>query len=89
MSGSGTGASVFAATLRIVNEEGAWRSTSFGGRFADGTAIGHGPVVFIGEGAYKGLIAVATFPDVEGVCASDIRGIIVEGAPAGEPYVPE
>ena len=89
MPGAEKGPEMFAATRRIVNGDGAWESRSIGGAYADGTAIGETPEVFIGEGAYEGLIAIleTTSLDAQG-CVGEMRGMIFAGAPLPEPYIP-
>jgi len=79
---------VIAATLSIVNEDGAWMSALYGATFADGTDMGSSPNVFVGQGAYEGLIAITEQPSGSGQCL-DVRGIIFDGTPVPEPYLPE
>jgi hypothetical protein len=83
-----TVAEVWAATRRIENEAGSWEVRAYGGSFADGTPIGNAPAVYIGEGAYEGLIAILDESPLEGACGSDVRGVIFDRAPVPEPYVP-
>jgi hypothetical protein len=90
---------VIAATLSIVNEDGAWVAADYHGTLDDGTEVGDSAPVFVGEGAYKGLIAVQApgevpAPRPEGLSAAygpcnEFRGTIFDGAPVPEPYRPE
>ena len=101
MQGAEEGTGIWAATHRIENEAGAWEGQSYGGNFSDGTAIGEEggratadslaaieDSVWIGEGAYAGLIAIIESTALEGTCGIDVRGIIFEGAPVPQPYIP-
>ena len=87
--GTEDGPEVQAWTWRVENDEGAWQSEVIEATFPDGSPIGDPAAVFIGEGAYEGLTAIvaSTEADVR-PCGWDIRGIIFEGAPTPEPYVP-
>jgi len=88
--GAESGVMVWAATLRIVNETGAWENRGYGGTYSDSTPIGdNSPEVWIGEGAYEGLVAIVESTPIEGTCDADVRGIIFDGAPVPEPYIPE
>ena len=100
MQGAEEGAGVWAGTHRVENEAGAWESRGYGGSFSDGTAIGAeagletkdtlaatADSVWIGEGAYAGLIAVMESTPFETGCGFEVRGIIFEGAPVPEPYI--
>lgn len=90
VAGAEEGVLVWAATLRIENEDGAWEDRSYGGSYSDGTPIGDSsPEVWIGEGAYEGLVAIIESTPIEGTCDADVQGIIFAGAPVPEPYVPE
>lgn len=95
------GAGVWTATHRIENEAGAWEGRDYGGTFSDGTAIGDeagietddtfaaiNDSVWIGEGAYAGLIAMIESTPFEAGCGVDVRGIIFDGAPVPQPFVP-
>jgi hypothetical protein len=86
--GAGEGPVVWAATRRIENEAGAWESRAIGGEYADGTSIGNSPEVYIGEGAYEGMIAVTQASLLEGACGADVRGVIFDDGPVPEPYYP-
>jgi hypothetical protein len=86
--GAETGATVSAATFRIVNPGGSWVQRGFGASYLDGTAIGgDSAMVFVGEGGYSGLVAImevtAEIPD----CGIEVKGVIFDGAPVPEPYV--
>jgi hypothetical protein len=88
--GAEEGTGIWAATHRIENEAGAWEGRGYGGNFSDGTAIGDGggnDSVWIGEGAYAGLIAIMESTPFEAQCGFEVRGIIFEGAPVPEPYI--
>ena len=90
VAGAEQGALVWAATLRIENQAGAWENRGYGGNYSDGTPIGdNSPEVWIGEGAYEGLVAIMESTLIEGTCEADVRGIIFDGAPIPEPYIPE
>ena len=81
---------IWASTHRIENEAGAWEGRGYGGNFSDGTAIGDdggNDSVWIGEGAYAGLIAIMESTPIEAQCGFEVRGIIFEGAPVPEPYI--
>jgi hypothetical protein len=88
--GAEQGPEMFAATCRIANEQGAWGDRGYGGSYSDGTPIGeNSPDVWIGEGAYEGMIAVMESTPLEGGgCGASLRGVIFTGAPALEPYIP-
>lgn len=90
MPGAEEGALVWAATRRLQNDEGAWEERGYGGSFSDGTAIGGEAIreVWIGEGAYEGLIAIMEGTPIEGTCDLEVRGLIFQGAPVPEPYIP-
>ena len=85
------------STLSIVNEEGAWVSRRYRSTGTPADAVDTGDV-FIGEGAYEGLIAFmsedgAPVDRPEGISAeyedcTELRGVIIDGAVA-EPYLPE
>ena len=83
-----TGPTVAAATWRIENEEGAWQGGQMELVPSDGTQL-QSLTTLIGEGAYKGLTALMGVVGFEDGCTADIRGVIVEGVPAPEPYNPE
>jgi hypothetical protein len=88
MPGADDGTGIWAATHRIENEAGAWEGRGYGANFSDGTVVGDeaiGDSVWIGEGAYAGLIAIMESTFFE-PCGFDVRGIIFEGAPVPEPY---
>ena len=88
--GAGEGTGIWASTHRIENEAGAWEGRGYGGNFSDGTAIGDdggNDNVWIGEGAYAGLIAIMESTPLEAQCGFEVRGIIFEGAPVPEPYI--
>jgi hypothetical protein len=91
------GPRVDSSTMSIVNEDGAWVARRYRttGALAESTDTG---TVFIGEGAYDGLIAFMSDhrapvqrpeevpPEYEGCEA--VRGVIIDGAVA-ESYRPE
>jgi hypothetical protein len=84
------GPSVFAHTRRIENGEGAWEIRDYGGSVYD-EELPEGAVagVYVGEGAYQGLIAVVIETPFEGDgCGADVKGVIFDGAPVPEPYRP-
>jgi hypothetical protein len=88
--GADEGTGIWASTHRIENEAGAWEGRGYGGNFSDGTAIGDegaNDTVWIGEGAYAGLIAIMESTPIEAQCGFEVRGIIFEGAPVPEPYI--
>ena len=84
-----SGPEVWAATRRIENEAGSWEVRAYGGSYPDGTPIGNAPAVYIGEGAYEGLIAILDESPLAGACGADVRGLIFDGAPVAQPYVSE
>jgi hypothetical protein len=88
--GTDKGPGMFAATHRIENDAGVWESRTIGGTFADGTNIGESDrlEVWIGAGAYDGLVAITESTPIETACASDVRGIIFAGGPVSVPYAP-
>lgn len=87
LAGAEAGPGIFAATHRIENEDGAWEGWAIGGAFADGTSIGNeGVEVWVGSGAYSGLIAIMEASQLENACGSDVRGIIFDGGPVPVPY---
>jgi hypothetical protein len=79
---------VWAATRRIENEAGSWEVQGFGGSYPDGTPIANTAAVYIGKGAYEGLIAIMDESPLEDACGAEVRGLIFDGAPVPEPYVP-
>jgi hypothetical protein len=83
------GPEIQAWTLRIENEDGAWEEVGYGGSYADGTSMGDGPSVLIGEGTYAGLTAIYEVTAETPPCGIYIRGVIFEDAPIPEPYLPE
>jgi len=84
MPGSATGPIIDVQTLSIVNEDGAWVSTRYRAT-VDGSDTAIPAVdVFIGQGAYEGLIAIM---ETAGPCSGP--GVILDGAPVPEPYIPE
>jgi hypothetical protein len=86
--GMTTGPGLVAATLSIVNEDGAWVSTDYEGAYPDGSNAGTGPTVLLGQGGYEGLVAMMTTPAGPGDC-SDVHGVIFDQPPVPEPYLPE
>ena len=86
-----SGRSLTASTSSIVNEDGAWVNAEYL------TSGGTGPHVFIGEGAYEGLVAIMTNgagvrrpEEVDasfGPSCNEIRGSIFDGAPVLVPYL--
>lgn len=82
------GPTVAAATWRIENDEGAWQGGQTELVLADGTQL-QSLTTLTGEGAYEGLTALMGVVGFEDGCIADIRGVIVEGVPAHEPYHPE
>jgi hypothetical protein len=95
--GSATGPSIIASTLSIVNEDGAWVSTLYRAT-VDGADLGDaGTQVFVGQGAYEGLVAVVSgeeqaVPRPEGLSpdfsgCTEYHGAILEGAPVPEPIL--
>jgi hypothetical protein len=88
--GTGKGPGMFAATHRIENDAGIWESRSIGGAFADGTSIAESDrlEVWIGAGAYDGLVAIMEGIPLESACAFDVRGVIFSGGPVPVPYAP-
>jgi hypothetical protein len=88
--GAKTGPGVWAATRRIENEAGAWETISYGGSYSEDTPIGDSStVVYVGEGAFEGLIAILEETPLEDPCGADVRGIIFDRAPVPEPYDPD
>jgi hypothetical protein len=88
------------STHSIVNEDGAWVNADLGVRFGDGRESGGDqPMIFVGRGAYEGLIAIWTggtegVPRPEGISSEygtcdEVRGVIFDVAPVPEPYVPQ
>jgi hypothetical protein len=92
--GAEEGAGVWAATRRIENEEGAWETRDVGGNFSDGSPIGapefEAPAVYVGEGAYEGMIAIMEESPLEGegACGADVRGVLFVDGPVPVPYNP-
>lgn len=77
------GPEVWFGAFRIENDEGAWRGIpSFGLTFPDGTGAG-GTSVLNGEGAYRGLFAIADVSLTDGVW--DVHGFILDGDPPPDP----
>lgn len=90
MPGSESGPVLWAATRRIVNDSGAWETTSYGGSYGEDNPIGDTSTeVWLGEGAFAGLVAIMKGTPIEGTCDLDVRGIVFHGAPVPEPYVAE
>ena len=89
--GAETGPEIFAVSHRIENADGAWTSRVIGMSYSDGTTIGESPEVFIGEGAYAGLIAILEVTrELDGPPhVREVRGMIFAGAPLPEPYIPD
>jgi hypothetical protein len=83
-----TGPTVAAMTWRIENDEGAWEGGQTELTLSDGTLL-QSLTTLTGEGAYEGLTALMGVVGFEEGCTADIRGVIVEGVPAHEPYHPE
>jgi len=83
-----TGPTVAAMTWRIENDEGAWQGGQMELVLSDGTQL-QSLTTLTGEGAYEGLTALMGVVGFEDGCTADIRGVIVEGVPAHEPYHPE
>jgi hypothetical protein len=92
VAGAEQGAGVWAATRRIENEEGAWETRDVGGNFSDGSPIGapefEAPAVYVGEGAYDGMIAIMESILLDGACGADVRGVLFGDGPVPEPYNP-
>jgi hypothetical protein len=82
-----TGPTVAAMRWRIENDEGAWQGGQTELVLADGTQL-RSLTTLTGEGAYEGLTALMSVVGFEEGCTADIRGVIVEGVPAHEPYGP-
>jgi hypothetical protein len=82
-----TGPSLVASTLSIVNADGAWVSTLYR-ETSGGADPGDTPNIFIGEGAYAGLVAVIEMTDTSSEC-SDIQGIVFDQPVVPVPYLPE
>lgn len=83
-----TGPSVAAATWRVENDKGAWEGGQIELTLADGTSA-QTLALLTGERGYAGLTAILeTELDADG-CHIDVRGVIVEGMPALEPYDPD
>jgi hypothetical protein len=82
------GPTVAAATWRIENDEGAWEGGQTELVLADGTQL-PSLTTLTGEGAFEGMTALMEIVGLEDGCTADIRGVIVEGVPAHEPYHPE
>jgi hypothetical protein len=91
------GISLISSTLSIVNEDGAWVSRRYR---STGTPAGDtdSGVVFIGEGAYEGLIAFMLedgpevprpeeIPSEFAATCNETQGVIIDGAVA-KPYIP-
>ena len=72
----GAGVSISAATRRIENDGGAWIGTWFEGTGDDGQPIGDGPFVLVGEGGYRGLIAIYRITGTVPPCADEVSGFI-------------
>ena len=83
-----TGPTVAAMTWTIENDEGAWQGGQSELVLADGTRL-QSLTTLTGEGAYEGMTALMGVVGLEGGCTAEIRGVIVEGVPAPEPYHPE
>ena len=83
-----SGPYVAAWTFRIENAEGAWVSRGVGLGFPDGTESNTTAEVLVGEGAYEGLYAVMVTEANDSSCG-EWRGIIFDGIPRGEPYIPD
>jgi hypothetical protein len=83
-----TGPTVAAMTWRIENDEGAWEGGQMELVLSDGTQL-QALTTLTGEGAYEGLTALMGVVGFEDGCTADVRGVIVEGVPAPEPYDPE
>jgi hypothetical protein len=93
-----TGPGLIAATLSIANDEGAWVTDGTGAMFPDGTEA-RSANVFVGQGAYDGLYAImseggaaVTRPESVssefGQC-NEVEGVIFDGAPVPEAYLPD
>jgi hypothetical protein len=92
-----SGPSVIASTLSIVNDDGAWVATTYRAT-ADGSGPGDPNDLFVGEGAYEGLVAlmgpgtpVATPEDLP-IGYSDCQessGVIFDQPPVPVPYLGE
>jgi hypothetical protein len=83
-----TGPTVAAMRWRIENDEGAWQGGQSELVLSDGTQL-QSLTTLTGEAAYEGLTALMSVVGFEEGCTADIRGVIVEGVPAPEPYHPE
>ena len=86
--GAAPGPQVAAWTYRIENDQGAWVAHGTQGTFADGTTVGESANVLIGEGGYAGLFAIFEVTAQVGSCDNEVRGIIFDGVPAPQPFVP-
>jgi hypothetical protein len=98
---TGVGCLDISSTMSIVNDDGAWVSRRYRstGTLDEPTDTGN---VFIGEGAYEGLIAIMPRDDADDVAievprpeeipeefgpCSEVHGVIIDGALA-VPYLP-
>jgi hypothetical protein len=88
---------VIASTLSIVNEDGAWVAASYRAS-ADGSDPGDPTGIFVGQGAYEGLVAymgpgtpVATPEGLSGGYSdcSESSGVIFDHPQFPEPYASE
>jgi hypothetical protein len=92
-----SGPSVIASTLSIVNDDGAWVATYYRAT-ADGSEPGDTDDLFIGEGAYEGLVALmgpgtpVRTPEGLPIGYSDCQessGVIFDQPPVPVPYLGE
>ena len=86
--GADEGPTVWAATHRIENADGAWEARSIGAIFPGDTEPLVIPEPLIGEGAYAGLVAVYEATPIPGGCDANVRGYIFSAAPVPEVYTP-
>jgi hypothetical protein len=81
--GAGPSPEFGTVTQRIEHEDGAWLGSGVILRFGDGESL-NGPLLLIGEGAYKGLTAVAII-DFGAAPCPNTRGHIIEGGVPAPP----
>jgi hypothetical protein len=80
---------VVASTYRLTNDDGSWHGSRYQNWYPDGDSSTT-TAVYIGEGAYEGLIAVMEMDDDElsPVCAWDVHGYVIEGELPPTPELP-